>query len=289
MTFEPGRWRPDCQKTILFWSKTSKSKACSGVKLQKFGACSGFLEVKNRPWSVAHTRIPDIGKSPQGEDETTENKHSRIDDDESLSIHASENEMEEDYKTFGLTKPTKKVTDTDDKESDEILLKEFAESLDDNEATGENIKTQLADIVNKHWRKKLSPEKIKEFLGKYKTPANCTDLVTARTENEIWVQLNASLKKADLQIANIQQNFQKIAVATVHTANDLLEARTGAKVGHNKLVANMIDSIALLGHVSDELTVLRLRRLQPALKQEYAALCSMDLPPIKRLFGDDLA
>ena len=64
LTFELGRWRPDCQKRILFWSKTSKSRACSGVKLQTFGACSGFLEVKNRPWSVAHTRIPDIRKFP---------------------------------------------------------------------------------------------------------------------------------------------------------------------------------------------------------------------------------
>ena len=31
-------------------------------KISRFGACSGFLEVKNRPWSVAHTRIPDIRK-----------------------------------------------------------------------------------------------------------------------------------------------------------------------------------------------------------------------------------
>ena len=198
--------------------------------------------------------------------------------------------MEEDYKTLGLTEPTKTVTDPDDKESDEILLKELAESLDDNEATGDNVKTQLADIVNKRWGKKLSPEKIKNFLGKYKTPANsCTDLVTARTENEIWVQLNASKKKADLQVANIQQNLQKIAIATVHTANDLLETKTGAKVDYNKLVTNMIDSIALLGHASHELTVLRRRRIQPALKQEYAALCSMDIPPSKYLFGDDLA
>ena len=40
LTFEPGRWRPDCQKRILFWSKTSKSRARSGVKLQIFVACS---------------------------------------------------------------------------------------------------------------------------------------------------------------------------------------------------------------------------------------------------------
>ena len=64
--------------------------------------------------------------------------------------------MEEDYKTLGLTEPTKKVTDPDDDESDEILLKELAESLDNNEATSENVKTRLADIVNKRWGKKLS-------------------------------------------------------------------------------------------------------------------------------------
>ena len=64
LTFGPRHWRPDCQKRILFWSKTSRSRACSGVKLQKSGTCSGFLEVKNRPWLVAHTRIPDIGNSP---------------------------------------------------------------------------------------------------------------------------------------------------------------------------------------------------------------------------------
>ena len=63
----------------------------------------------------------------------------------------------------------------------------------------------------------------------------------------------------------------------------------GKKVDHNKLVTNMIDSIVLLGHASHELTMLRRRRLQPALKQEYTALCSMDIPLSKYLFGDDLA
>ena len=249
----------------------------------------GKTKSKKRKRSSSSHSESDSSTESSPEDEPTDNKRSRIDDGERLSIHASENEMEEDYKTLGLTEPTKVVTDPDDKESDEILLKELAESLDDNEATGDNVKTQLADIVNKRWGKKLSAEKIKNFLGRYKTPANCTDLVTARTENEIWVQLNGSQRKADLQVANIQQNLQKIAIATVNTANDLLEAKTGAKVDHNKLVTNMIDSIALLGHASHELTGLRRRRLQPALKQEYAALCSMDIPPSKYLFGDDLA
>ena len=60
----------------------------------------------------------------------------------------------------------------------------------------------------------------------------------------------------------------------------------GKKVDHNKLVTNMIDSITFLGHASHEPTMLLRRRLQPALKQEYTALCSMDIPLSKYLFGD---
>ena len=96
-----------------------------------------------------------------------------------LSIHASENEMDKDYKTLGFTEQTEKVTDPDNNESDEILLKELAESLDDNEASFENVKSPLADIVNKPWGKKLSSDK-KLLIGKYKTPANCTDLKSSK-------------------------------------------------------------------------------------------------------------
>ena len=60
----------------------------------------------------------------------------------------------------------------------------------------------------------------------------------------------------------------------------------GEKVDHKKLVMNMIDSIALLGHASHELIMLRRWRLQPALKQEYTALCSMDIALSEYLFGD---
>ena len=140
----------------------------------------------------------DSSTESSSKDEPTENKRSRIEDVERHSIHASENEMEENYKTLEFTEPTKKVTDPDNNESDEIPMKKLAESLDENEATGENVKRQLEDIVSKRWGEKLSPEKIKDLSGKYKTPANCTDLVTVRTENEIGVQLNACQKKADL-------------------------------------------------------------------------------------------
>ena len=113
----------------------------------------GKTKSKKRKRSCSSNSESDSSTESSCEDERTETKGSRIEDDERLSIPAIKNQMEEDYKTLGLTEPTKKVTDPDDDESDEILLKELTESLDDNEATGENVKTQLAD---KRWGKKLS-------------------------------------------------------------------------------------------------------------------------------------
>ena len=113
----------------------------------------GKTKSKKRKRSCSSNSESDSSTESSSEDERTETKRSRIEDDERLSIPAIENQMEEDYKTLGLPEPTKKVTDPDDDESDEILLKELTESLDDNEATGENIETQLAD---KRWGKKLS-------------------------------------------------------------------------------------------------------------------------------------
>ena len=40
--FEPGHLRPDCQKRILFWSKTSEIRASSGVKFQTLGPVLDF-------------------------------------------------------------------------------------------------------------------------------------------------------------------------------------------------------------------------------------------------------
>ena len=150
-TYPPGSERPppekdfNLQKTLRYLNESIGTMAellQTMVKQSK-----GKTKSKKQKRSSSSHSESDSSTESSSEDEPTENKRSRIDDDERFSIHASENEMEEDYKTLGLTEPTKMVTDPNDKESDEILLKELAESLDDNEATGDNVKTQLADIV----------------------------------------------------------------------------------------------------------------------------------------------
>ena len=56
------------------------------------------------------------------------------------------------------------------------LLQDFANSLDEDDATGEKIQQVLADIALKRWGKKLSFEKKLKVDRKYKQPQNCSEI-----------------------------------------------------------------------------------------------------------------
>ena len=56
------------------------------------------------------------------------------------------------------------------------LFQDCANSLDEDDATGDKIKQELADIALKRWGKKLSSDKIKSFSDIYKQPQNCSDI-----------------------------------------------------------------------------------------------------------------
>ena len=49
-----------------------------------------------------------------------------------------------------------------------------------------------------------------------------------------------------------------------------------------------MESVAILGHASHELAARRLEQIRPALKQEFAALCSREIPQCGEIFGEDL-
>ena len=70
------------------------------------------------------------------------------------------------------------------------------------------IMQQLADIATKRWGKKLSSDKLKNLLDKYKRPENCEDIKATKVNTlnpKIWNQLNPNKRKVDLQLSNIQQ------------------------------------------------------------------------------------
>lgn len=169
---------------------------------------------------------------------------------------------------------------------DESLLKELDESLDQNEVAGPPVQKQLAEIANKRWGQRLTPERVKMLNERYSTPANCTNMTPIRVNSEIWKQLTSSKRKTDLQLSNLQETARKIATAILQTADEFLP-QNKSDVAKN-LAARSIDSVAMLGHMNHMISQLRRELIRPVLKQEYASICTADASNSSLLFGDDL-
>ena len=103
----------------------------------------------------------------------------------------------------------------------------------------------------------------------------------------MWSQLNAKKKKTDLKISNLQQVNCKITFVTLQTTNMLIQNPTGLEI--NKLMANQVDTIVMLGHVNKQLAQLRRDEIKPSMKAQYSAICSAEVPITGQyLFGDNL-
>ncbi|XP_068704245.1 uncharacterized protein [Montipora foliosa] len=209
--------------------------------------------------------------------------------DDNISLHASDDLDEAD--DIQMLTECSKATGQKEREipaKETQFLQDFANSLDQDDATGDKIQQELADIALKRWGKKLSSDKIKNFSDKYKQPQNCPDIKSVKVNPEIWSQLNAKKKKTDLNISNLQQVIRKITFATLQTTNVLIQNPTGLE--NNKIMAKQVDTVAMLGHVNTQLTQLRRDEIKPSLKAEYSAICSAEVPITSPyLFGDDLA
>ena len=214
----------------------------------------------------------------QGEFENKRRKSFRSEQDR-LSLHADEDGDEPDNDIDNLlNEQSVKVNDQTTTDED-TLLRDLAKTFDVEEATGNDIKQQLADIANKRWGKKHQAEKLKPILDKYKQPANCSAISAVKVNSEIWSQLQPHQRKGDLILANMQQTLRKIAFANLQTAEALLLADTAAKADESKtkpLQVNCVDSVALLGHINLGISSLRRAKIKPVLKEEYATICAND-------------
>ena len=81
------------------------------------------------------------------------------------------------------------------------------------------------------------------------------------------------------------ETLLKVAYANLQMASKLLQLK---KPCLNSMIESAVDSVAILGHASHELAAIRLEQIRPALKQEFAALCSGKIPQCGEIFGEDL-
>ena len=168
------------------------------------------------------------------------------------------------------------------------VLEDLAKSFgDENGDKSPDIQPKLAEIVTKRWGSKLSPEKLKGLLDKYHAPGNCPSLLCKKVNPQIWTTLSQGTKRADVHLYNVQETIITAVFASLQTTNALVSKDLGAE--HTQLMAQAIDSLAMLAHAYTQLTQLRKNQIRPALKPEYSAICSLEENKESTfLFGDDL-
>ena len=65
-------------------------------------------------------------------------------------------------------------------ESQDDVLDDIAQSLDEAERTAEPVSEKLANVVNKSWLHKLSDDQLKTKVEKYHRPADCGKVVVPK-------------------------------------------------------------------------------------------------------------
>ena len=178
---------------------------------------------------------------------------------------------------------------TDHANSPDETLKNLAEMLEENETTCKDIIPRLATLAENRWNKKLAPEKLKLIHDKYKRPGNCTTMCQMTVNPEIFAQLPYYQQRGDLNVSKIQDSVRKTALITLQSAQTVTNTKSGEFDAVKKqLLEQQVDSLALLGHISYELSCLRRYKIKSVLKPEYAAICVDDGTQSNYLFGDDL-
>ena len=187
-----------------------------------------------------------------------------------------------------LTKADSGATNAQRDESPNGLLDEIAQSLDETERTDEAVAEKLADTANYCWLQMLSDEKLKEKLEKCPRPVNCDKFIVPKVNPEIWGKLSRQAK-GNLQFSRLQTHLTKVGHIVVKSTDLLLKANADSSKSYiDDLVRMNTDVIALLGHVSFEISQRRRESIRPHLHKDYAALCSSTMPVTNFLFGDEL-
>lgn len=212
--------------------------------------------------------------------ESARKRKAPITDDE------SEHEESDAEKLLSEKKRQKVV---DNEEDEDPLLDEIAQSLTETEKTEPKVSDKLAKIINSRWLNKLNEDQLKEKAEKYLRPINCDQLITPKVNPEIWGRLDRQTRGKDLKLSTLQTTLTKVGNITARITDMLLKARNeNSQPDIEGIIRMNTDSIALLGHISFELSQRRRDAIRPTLNKDYQTLCASHVPVTAMLFGDEL-
>ena len=101
------------------------------------------------------------------------------------------------------------------------------------------------------------------------------------------MQKQAFTKKRDLRIMNLQNAVNKTTFAILRVADSLLKNKKDNNVDSE--LRNCMDAVFLLGHANTSMSLQRRELVKPILRNDFSALCDVNVPVTSLLFGNDLA
>ena len=169
------------------------------------------------------------------------------------------------------------------------LLDDITQSLTDRGKTAPKVSEKLAKIENLRWLTKLDETILKEKSDKYLRPINCDRQIIPKVNPEIWGRLDRQTRGKDLKLSNLQTTLTKVGHITAQTTDMMLKARAeDANVHVDNMVRMNADALALLGHLSFEISQRKREAIRPTLHEDYSTLCALHVPITNFFFGDEL-
>ena len=180
-----------------------------------------------------------------------------------------------------------------EKENDEgDWLSEFARDLAGSEESGPAINEELAGIVEKMLKNKLTEDKAKELLAKYLRPENVPTLANPRVNAHIWAKLKEPTRKADIRLSHVGEKLVKGVIGSTKVANQLFDLKSKVLGDTRKEVKSImrtaLDTVRLGAAAVHELSQKRRQALKPDLHPSYRGLCSAPKEEGTELFGNNL-
>ena len=163
-------------------------------------------------------------------------------------------------------------------EMDEFCVMDFFENT---EEAGVPISDKLAAVTNKALRSRPKEEKIKQIVDTYKRPNNVDFLQVPTVNEQLWRQLQPSIKSHDYIL---QKSHKTLATALVPVlkAMDILKTQ-----GHSQVRELVNDTFKILTNAISGTTQARRERIKKELLPIYRPVGKME-PSATLLFGDKM-
>jgi len=241
----------------------------NNVKLDRIMA---LLEAERSVRSCSKEIPATVTSQDDAEEECSEQDY-----DDILSLHPAEDEKDmlaDEKNLFASFEEGSEASSAPD-----THIEAMESQLRGEEPVGPPLPETWKKVFNGRFSTKLEYKALQERMDAHRRPANCSELNVPLINKEVWQKLPPQAKKADLKVAQTQRALIKAACALAPVAGSLRQ---------KEHIDNTIDTLALIGHATRELSGMRKSLLRPFMGN-LRSLCDEGHTEVTtQLFGDDL-